>query len=69
MRRWTKSRANYPKWVGDNEAPIFTPETEIETRAWIKAMMLSVQVPIALAFREESGRIIVAISPRSTFLR
>jgi pimeloyl-ACP methyl ester carboxylesterase len=47
---------DYPKWVGDNEAPFFTPETEPETRAWIKAMMLDVPAPIAVAFREESGR-------------
>lgn len=47
---------DYPKWVGDNEAPFFTPETGPETRAWIKAMMLGVPAPIAVAFREEAGR-------------
>ena len=47
---------DFPKWIADNEAPFFTPETNAETRAWIKAMMLNVPAPIALAFRGSAGR-------------
>jgi non-heme chloroperoxidase len=47
---------DFPKWVRDNEPPFFTPETDSETRAWIKAMMLSVPLPVAVAFRHAAGR-------------
>lgn len=47
---------NFPRWVQENEAPFFVPETDFETRAWIKAMMLSVPLPVAIAFRRDSGR-------------
>lgn len=40
-----------PKWVAENEIPFFTPDTIYETRAWIKNMMLSVSLPVALARR------------------
>jgi non-heme chloroperoxidase len=43
--------ADFPNWVADNEAPFFTPETTSETRNWIKAMMLGVSLPVALACR------------------
>jgi pimeloyl-ACP methyl ester carboxylesterase len=42
---------DYPKWIADNEAPFFTGDTPPETRTWIKAMMLSVPLPVALACR------------------
>jgi pimeloyl-ACP methyl ester carboxylesterase len=41
--------ASFPKWISENEAPFFTPETDSETRRWIKNMMLSVSVPAAVA--------------------
>jgi non-heme chloroperoxidase len=47
---------DFPKWVRDNEPPFFTPETDSETRAWIKAMMLTVPLPIAVTFRRAAGR-------------
>jgi pimeloyl-ACP methyl ester carboxylesterase len=40
---------DFPKWIAENENPFFTPETVSETRSWIKHMMLSVPLPIALA--------------------
>jgi pimeloyl-ACP methyl ester carboxylesterase len=40
---------DFPKWIADNEAPFFTPDTIPETRSWIKSMMMSVPVPVALA--------------------
>jgi pimeloyl-ACP methyl ester carboxylesterase len=40
---------DYPNWIGENEAPFFTPETDSETRRWIKDMMLRVPLPAALA--------------------
>jgi non-heme chloroperoxidase len=47
---------NYPEWVRDNEAPFFSAETDRETRAWIKAMMLGVSLPVAIAFRQLAGQ-------------
>jgi non-heme chloroperoxidase len=46
---------DFAKWVVDNEAPFFTPETIAETRTWIKTMMLSVSLPIALECRRTIG--------------
>ncbi|MGY3535509.1 alpha/beta fold hydrolase [Bradyrhizobium sp. USDA 4452] len=43
---------DFPKWIGENEAPFFTPDTSEVTRAWIKQMMLSVPLPVALACRQ-----------------
>jgi non-heme chloroperoxidase len=43
---------DYPKWIADNEGPFFTSDTAPETRNWIKAMMLSVPLPVALACRK-----------------
>ncbi len=42
---------DYPKWIAENEAPFFTKDTVAETRTWIKAMMLEVPLPVALACR------------------
>lgn len=42
---------DYPKWIAENEAPFFTSDTIAETRNWIKAMMLEVPLPAALACR------------------
>jgi non-heme chloroperoxidase len=39
---------DFPKWIAENEKPFFTPETISETRSWIKNMMLSVPLPVAL---------------------
>ena len=53
MLRYEHSRARsqeiFPKWIEDNEAPFFTPDTPLVTRSWIKSMMLSVPLPVALA--------------------
>jgi non-heme chloroperoxidase len=46
---------DFAKWVADNEAPFFTRDTIAETRNWIKAMMLSVPLPIALECRRTIG--------------
>jgi len=40
---------DFPRWIGENEAPFFTPDTSQETRTWIKNMMMSVPLPVALA--------------------
>jgi pimeloyl-ACP methyl ester carboxylesterase len=42
-------RQDFPKWVGDNAAPFFTPETSPETLAWGVRMIADCPVPIALA--------------------
>jgi non-heme chloroperoxidase len=47
---------NFPEWVRDNEAPFFTADTGSETRAWIKAMMLGVSVPVAVTFQQLAGK-------------
>jgi len=41
--------SDFAKWISENESPFFTADTIAETRAWIKAMMLSVPLPVALA--------------------
>lgn len=46
---------DFAKWIADNEAPFFVQETIPETRDWIKAMMLSVSLPIALECRRTIG--------------
>ena len=42
---------DFPRWIGENEEPFFTPDTSKETRIWIKNMMMSVSLPVALATR------------------
>jgi len=42
---------DFAKWMAANEAPFFLPETPEITRAWIRQMMLSVPLPVALACR------------------
>ena len=42
---------DFPKWMGENEAPFFMPDTPEVTRAWIREMMVSVPLPVALACR------------------
>lgn len=42
---------DFPRWIGENEGPFFTPDTCQETRTWIKNMMMSVSLPVALATR------------------
>jgi non-heme chloroperoxidase len=39
---------DFPRWIEENENPFFTPDTPRETRIWIKNMMLSVPLPVAL---------------------
>lgn len=43
---------DFAKWIAANEAPFFTPDTPEITRTWIREMMLSVPLPVALACRE-----------------
>jgi pimeloyl-ACP methyl ester carboxylesterase len=43
---------DFPKWIAANEAPFFTSETPEITRTWIREMMLSVPLPVALACRK-----------------
>jgi len=45
----TAIAADFPKWLADNTAPFFMPETPAETHTWVKAMMLRVPLPVALA--------------------
>jgi non-heme chloroperoxidase len=40
---------DFPRWIGENEALFFTSDTCQETRTWIKNMMMSVSLPVALA--------------------
>jgi non-heme chloroperoxidase len=58
-------RQDYPKWVADNVAPFFIPETSPAMMAWA-ANQLNISLPIALAcsremvgedFRDEMRRI------------
>lgn len=42
---------DFPRWIGENEGPFFIPDTSQETRTWIKNIMMSVSLPVALATR------------------
>jgi non-heme chloroperoxidase len=42
---------DFAKWIAENEAPFVMPDTIAETRAWLKAMMASLPLPVALACR------------------
>jgi non-heme chloroperoxidase len=42
---------DFAKWIAENEAPFVMPDTIPETRSWIRAMLLSVPLPILLACR------------------
>jgi non-heme chloroperoxidase len=42
---------DFAKWISENELPFVMPDTIPETRAWIKAMMLSGPLPALLACR------------------
>jgi non-heme chloroperoxidase len=62
---WALWRQDYPKWVADNLAPFFIPETSPARMRW-GANLLQVSVPVALAcgrsmveedFRAEMRRI------------
>lgn len=43
---------DFVKWISANEAPFFLPETPEITRTWIRQMMLSVPLPVAMACRK-----------------
>lgn len=43
---------DFVKWIAANEAPFFMPETPEITRSWIRQMMLSVPLPVAMACRK-----------------
>jgi non-heme chloroperoxidase len=62
---WAQWRRDYPKWVADNVAPFFVPETSPAMMAWA-AHQLQLPIPLALAcsramveedFRDEMKRI------------
>jgi pimeloyl-ACP methyl ester carboxylesterase len=62
---WAQWRRDYPKWVADNLAPFFIPETSPAMMSW-GANLLQISVPAALAcsrsmveedFRAEMRRI------------
>jgi pimeloyl-ACP methyl ester carboxylesterase len=46
---------DFPRWMAANEAPFFMPDTPEITRAWIREMMLSVPLPVALACRKTNS--------------
>jgi non-heme chloroperoxidase len=64
---WAQWRRDYPKWVADNIAPFFIPETSPAMMAW-GASLLQISIPVALAsnramveedFRAEMRRITI----------
>ena len=46
---------DFAKWIAANEAPFFTSDTPEITRTWIREMMLSVPLPVALACRKTTA--------------
>ena len=66
---WAQWRRDYPKWIADNVAPFFIPETSPAMMRW-GANLLQTSIPIALAcaramveedFRAEMRRIKVPV--------
>ena len=47
---WAQWKRDYPKWISDNVAPFFIPETSPAMMRW-GANLLQTPVPIALAAR------------------
>jgi len=45
---WAQWRRDYPKWVADNLAPFFIPETSPAMMRW-GASLLQISIPVALA--------------------
>jgi pimeloyl-ACP methyl ester carboxylesterase len=43
---WQK---DFPKWVADNTAPFFTPETSPAMQAWLVEMLLATPLPVTVA--------------------
>ncbi|TAL38157.1 MAG: alpha/beta hydrolase [Phenylobacterium sp.] len=41
--------SDFPKWVMDNQAPFFTPETSPAMKAWLTEQLLETPVPVAIA--------------------
>ena len=49
-------RTGFHKWMRDNQAPFFTPETPMPIQDWLTAQMMSTPVPVAIAtFRANLG--------------
>jgi pimeloyl-ACP methyl ester carboxylesterase len=53
MASW---RTGFHKWMRDNQAPFFTPDTPMPIQDWLTAQMLSTPIPVAIAtFRANLG--------------
>src|SRR5690606_22309039 len=42
-------KADFPKWIRDNQAPFFTPATSQPMQEWLVAQMLTTPAPVAAA--------------------
>jgi len=40
---------DFPKWIADNKAPFFTPETSPAMQDWMAGLLLATPVPVAIA--------------------
>ncbi|MBW8815366.1 MAG: alpha/beta hydrolase [Caulobacterales bacterium] len=47
--RLAEWRADFPKWVRDNQAPFFTPQTSQPMQEWLIAQLLTTPTPVAIA--------------------
>ena len=45
----TEWRKDFPKWVAENAAPFFTPETSPELMKWVVDLLLHGSLPVAIA--------------------
>ena len=54
---------DFPRWIGENEGPFFTPDTSQETQTWIKNMMMSISIAGCLSY--SSGHLDGGCSARS----
>lgn len=46
---WKSWSSDFPKWVEDNKAPFFTPETSPQMMEWVASILLEVSIPVAIA--------------------
>lgn len=46
MRQWA---VDFPRWVMDNQAPFFTPQTSAPMKDWLTEQLLATPVPVAIA--------------------
>ncbi|MBV8567081.1 MAG: alpha/beta hydrolase [Methylobacteriaceae bacterium] len=53
---WAAWKQDFPKWVADNAAPFFTPQTSVALMRWAIDILLEISLPVALATNRAAVR-------------